>query len=105
MKVLCSQEVASPHLCGVMPCQVTAKASTPPVPWFVLCLRLQKGIRYNMAWFEPIDFYAFSRGSFRKLARNLIEIAQRKSHPLALQRHLLVSHLISMGYEISCQAF
>jgi hypothetical protein len=24
---------------------------------------------------------------------------------LTLQRHLLVSHLISMGYEISCQAF
>ena len=27
------------------------------------------------------------------------------SSVLSLQRHLLVSHLISMGYEISCQAF
>ena len=79
MKVLCSQEVVSPHVCGAVPCQVTAKASAPQVPWFVLCLWLQKGLQENMAWFEHIDFYAFSRGSFRKLARNLIEIAQRKS--------------------------
>jgi hypothetical protein len=79
VKVLCSQEVVSPHLCEVVPCQVTAKASTPPVPGVVLCVWLQKGIRENMAWFELIDFYAFSCGSFRKLARNLIEIAQRKS--------------------------
>ena len=82
MKVLCSQEVVSPHLCEVVPCQVTAKASTPPVPGVVLCVWLQKGIRENMTWLEPIDFYAFSRGSFRKLARNLIEIAQRKSQEL-----------------------
>ena len=79
MKVLCSQEVVSPHVCGAVPCQVTAKASAPQVPWFVLCLWLQKGLQENMAWFEHIDFYAFSRGSFRKPARNLIEIAQRKS--------------------------
>ena len=31
---------------------------------------------------KAIDFYAFSRGSFRKPARNLIARAQRKSHPL-----------------------
>src|SRR2546421_4771653 len=82
MKVLCSQEVVSLHLCGGVPCQVTAKASAPQVPWFVLRLWLQKGLQENMAWFEHIDFYAFSRSSFRKPARNLIEIAQRKSHPL-----------------------
>src|SRR3954469_18754042 len=79
MKVLCSQEVVSPHVCGAVPCQVTAKASAPQVPWFVLRLWLQKGLQENMAWFEHIDFYAFSRSSFRKPARNLIEIAQRKS--------------------------
>src|ERR671938_2118081 len=79
MKALCSQEVVSPHVCGAVPWQVTAKASAPQVPWFVLCLWLQKGLQENMAWFEHIDFYAFSRGSFRKPARNLIEIAQRKS--------------------------
>src|ERR687883_653221 len=79
MKVLCSQEVVSPHVCGAVPWQVTAQASAPQVPWFVLCLWLQKGLQENMAWFEHIDFYAFSRGSFRKPARNLIEIAQRKS--------------------------
>src|SRR2546428_7038213 len=79
MKVLCSQEVVSPHLCGVVPCQITAKASSPQVPGFVLCLWLQKGVRGNMAWSKPIDFYALSCGSFRKPAQNLIEIAQRKS--------------------------
>jgi hypothetical protein len=31
---------------------------------------------------KAIDSYAFSYGSFRKKARNLIETAQRKSHPL-----------------------
>jgi hypothetical protein len=82
VKVLCSQEVVSPHLDGVVSCQVTKKASAPQGPWCVLCLWLRKGLQENMAWFEHIDFYAFSRGSFRKPARNLIEIAQRKSHPL-----------------------
>src|SRR6266566_4863641 len=84
MKVLCSQEVVSPHLCGVVPCQITAKASSPQVPGFVLCLWLQKGVRGNMAWSKPIDFYALSCGSFRKPAQNLIEIAQRKSQGFQL---------------------
>src|SRR2546427_10482895 len=84
MKVLCSQEVVSPHLCGVVPCQITAKASSPQVPGFVLCLWLQKGVRGNMAWSKPIDFYALSYGSFRKPAQNLIEIAQRKSQTFML---------------------
>src|SRR5216683_3610356 len=84
MKVLCSQEVVSPHLCGVVPCQITAKASSPQVPGFVLCLWLQKGVRGNMAWSKPIDFYALSCGSFRKPAQNLIEIAQRKSQEVVL---------------------
>ena len=53
MKVLCSQEVVSPHVCGAVPWQVTAKASAPQVPWFVLCLWLQKGLQENMAWFDP----------------------------------------------------
>src|SRR4051812_24761204 len=90
MKVLCSQEVVSPHLCGVVPCQITAKASAPQVPWFVLCLWLKRGIRENMAYSKPIDFCEISCGSFRKLARNLIEIAQRKSQrttPRALDLH------------------
>ena len=47
-----------------------------------------------MAWFEPIDFYAFSRGSFRKTARNLIEIAQRKSQTASM----LLSFLMSEGH-------
>jgi hypothetical protein len=79
MKVLCSQEVASSHLCEVVPCQITAKASAPQVPWLALCVWLQQGVREDMAWAKPVDFYAFSRGSFRKTARNLIETAQRKS--------------------------
>ena len=46
----------------------TAKASAPPVPWFVLCLWLQKGILENMAWFKPFDFYALSWDILRKPA-------------------------------------
>jgi hypothetical protein len=58
------------------------QASASQEPWFVLGLCLQQGIRENMAWSKPIDFYALSCGSFRKPACNLIETAQRKSHPL-----------------------
>src|SRR5512144_2734403 len=79
MQVLCSQEVVSLHLCGVIPCQITAKASAPQGPWYVLCVWLQQGVRKVMAWSKPIDFYALSRGSFRIKARKLIETAQRKS--------------------------
>ena len=44
MKVLCSQEVVNPHLCGVVPCQVTAKASAPQVQksmWSALARRVR----------------------------------------------------------------
>jgi hypothetical protein len=68
MKVLCSQEVVSPHVCGAVPCQVTAKASAPQGPWFVLGLWLQQGVREDMAWSKAIDFYAFSCGVPRKPA-------------------------------------
>ena len=68
MKVLCSQEVTSLHLYGVVPCQVPAKAAAPQVPWGVLCVWLQKGIRENIAWSGTIDFYVLSCGSFRKPA-------------------------------------
>jgi hypothetical protein len=40
---------------------------------------LQKGVWEDMVWSKPIDFYAFSCGSLRKTAWNLIETAQRKS--------------------------
>ena len=43
---------------------------------------LQKGIRENMAWPEAIEFYALLCGSSRKPACNVVETAQRKSHPL-----------------------
>ena len=79
MKVLCSQEVVSLHLCGVVPCQVTAQVSAPQGPWCVHCVWLQQGVRKDLAWSKPIDFEALSCGSFRKKARNLIETAQRKS--------------------------
>src|SRR6266571_1018233 len=82
MKVLCSQEVVSPPRCEVVSCQVTAKASAPQVPWFVLCWWLQQGIREDRVWYKPIDFYALSCSSFRKSTRNLIEIAQRKSQDI-----------------------
>jgi hypothetical protein len=81
MKVLCSQEVTSSHLCGVGLCQGTAQASAPQVPWCDLCVWLQQGVWKGMAWSKAIDLYAFSCSSFRKKARNLIETAQRKSQP------------------------
>src|SRR5207248_10754962 len=71
-----------PTSLGVVSGQVTAKASASQVPWLALCVWLQKGVREDMAWSKHIDLYAFSRGSFRKKARNLIETAQRKSHTL-----------------------
>src|SRR5215510_8025069 len=56
MKVLCSQEVVRPDRCGVVLCQGTAQASAPQVPWFVLGVWLQQGVRKAMAWAKPIDF-------------------------------------------------
>ena len=79
MKVLCSQEVVSPHLCEVVPCQVTAQVSAPQGPWCVRCVWLQQGVRKDLACSKPTDFEALSWGSFRKTACNLIETAQRKS--------------------------
>src|SRR5437762_12658074 len=94
MKVLCSQEVVSPPRCEVVSCQVTAKASAPQVPWFVLCWWLQQGIREDRVWYKPIDFYALSCSSFRKSTRNLIEIAQRKSQEIVfLQPQQIVPRL------------
>src|SRR5512144_1869380 len=87
MQVLCSQEVVSLHLCGVIPCQITAKASAPQGPWCVLGVWLQQGVRKVMAWSKPIDFYALSRGSFRIKARKLIETAQRKSQSLSFYKY------------------
>jgi hypothetical protein len=68
MKVLCSQEVTSSHLYGIVPCQITAKASAPQVPRFVLCVWLQQGVQEDMAWPKAIDFYALSYSSFQKPA-------------------------------------
>jgi hypothetical protein len=85
MKVLCSQEVTSSHLYGVVPCQITAKASAPQGPWCSLSVWLQQGVPEDRAWSKPIDFYALSCSSFRKKARNLIETAQRKSQQYATE--------------------
>src|SRR5260370_5778960 len=79
MKVPCSQEVTNSHLYGVVPCQITAKASAPQGPWCGLSVWLQQGVPEDRTWSKPIDFYALSCSSFRKKARNLIETAQRKS--------------------------
>ena len=87
MKALCSQEVVSSYLCRVVPCQVTVKASASQVPWFVLCVWLEKGMREEIIWFQSIDLDVLSRGSFRKTAYNLIETAQRKSQAI---RYLLL---------------
>jgi len=55
MKVLYSQAVASPYHYGVVLYQVTAKVSAPQVPWGVLCVWLQKGVREHMARPKAID--------------------------------------------------
>src|ERR671938_802510 len=82
MKVLCSQGVVSPHRCGVVPCQVTVKASAPPGAMVCPLLVTPEGRSGKYGSVQYIDFYALSCGSFRKQARNLIETAQLKSHPL-----------------------
>jgi hypothetical protein len=84
VKVLCSQEVVSPHLDGVVSCQVTKKASAPQVPWFVFCVSLRKGIRKNMVWSKTIDFYALSRCMGRKCTWMLAKIKYRKSQMYSL---------------------
>ena len=93
-----------PTSLGVVSGQVTAKASASQVPWLALCVWLQKGVREDMAWSKHIDLYAFSRGSFRKKARNLIETAQRKSHPLEGSRQEAIL-LPSTTFDILFVAF
>jgi hypothetical protein len=56
VKVLCYQEVVRPYRCGVVLCQGTAQASVPQVPWCVLGVWLQQGVRKAMAWSKSIDF-------------------------------------------------
>jgi hypothetical protein len=114
MKVLCSQEVVSPHLCGVVPSQVTAQVSAPQGPWCVRCVWLQQGVRKDLAWSKPTDFEALSCGSFRKKARNLIATTQRKSQSGApfgtnqrlcrafKQRRANGSGVSRTGYRVGC---
>jgi hypothetical protein len=66
-----------------VPCQITAKASAPQVPWCVLCWWLQHGVQEAMGWCQPIDSYTFSCGSFRETAGNLVETAHRKSQDVS----------------------
>jgi hypothetical protein len=73
---------------GIVPYQGTAKASAPQTPWGVPWFVAPQGILGGIAGSQAIDFYAISWGVPRKAAWNLVETAQRKSHPLALQRHL-----------------
>ena len=82
MKMLCSQEVVSPHRCGVVPCQVTMKASAPPGAMVCPLLVTPERRSGGHGTVQSIDFYALSCSSFRKQARNLIETAQRKSQYL-----------------------
>ena len=60
----------------------------------MVCPRLvaPERLREDIAWSKPIDFYAFSCGSFRKKARNLIETAQRKSQGIMLILAMIVSY-------------
>src|SRR6266705_2326799 len=93
MKVLCSQEVVSPHLCGVVPCQVTIKASAPPGAMVCPLLVTPERRSEGHGTVQSIDFYALSCSSFRKQARNLIETAQRKSQKLERRARAVAEHV------------
>jgi hypothetical protein len=79
MKVLCSQEVVSPHRCGPVPGRVTVQASAPPGA--VVCPPLvTPGGRLRGYDTQSKElFYALSSGSFRQHARNFIAAAQERS--------------------------
>ena len=66
MKVLCSQEVVRPYRCGVVLCQGTAQASAPQVPWCVLGVWLQQGVREVVADQNPLIFKYFHVALFGK---------------------------------------
>jgi hypothetical protein len=66
----------------VVLCHVTAKASVPQAPWGISWFVAPQGIQVGRAGSKAIDFYALSWGVPRKIACNVVETAQRKSHPL-----------------------
>ena len=74
--------VCKPASLGVVLCQATTKASTPQATWGVPWCVAPQGISVGMVGSKAIDFYALSWGIPRTPACNLIETAQRKSHPL-----------------------
>ena len=71
-----------PTSLGIVSYQVTAKVSAPQTSWCVPWFVTPQGISGGIAGSKAIDFYAISRGVPRKPACNLVETAQRKSHPL-----------------------
>ena len=72
---------------GVASGIATGKAFAPQEPWMVLGWWLQQGVREDMAWAKPIDFYALSCSYFRKTACNVVETAQRKSQYIESSCH------------------
>ena len=82
-----SSRSCMPTSLGVVPCQVTAKASALPASGVCPGSRFPKGYHAGVVWSKAIDFYAFSWGVPRKPACNVVETAQRKSQPqTALER-------------------
>ncbi len=66
-----------------MSCQCEGVYTSDPMGYaWVLA---DKGYQVGRVGSKAIDFYAFSRGSFRKPARNLIARAQRKSQEIETQ--------------------
>ena len=79
VKALCSQWFVSPHLWRSSHVRSLRRRLHPRPHGMCLGVWLHYGGQEGMAGSKAIDFYALSRGVPRKPARNLIEIAQRKS--------------------------
>jgi hypothetical protein len=72
-----------PTSLGVVPCQVTAKASALPASGVCPGSRFPKGYHAGVVWSKAIDFYEFSWGVPRIPACNVVETTQRKSQHIA----------------------
>jgi hypothetical protein len=82
VKVLCSQGLVSPHRWGSSPVRSLRRRLHPRPYGMCPGVWLPKGGQEGMAGSKAIDFYVLSWGVPRTSACNLIETAQRKSHPL-----------------------
>jgi hypothetical protein len=82
MKVPCSQEVVRPHRRKLSHVRSLERRLYLKHRGMCLGSCLHKGYQVEMTGSKAIDFYVFSWDIPRKPACNVVEAAQRKSHPL-----------------------